>query len=147
MTITVQYSAASKRIPCMMWPSRMPAGNGSQWPLMAADLLESSSVFRAAIEECARALEPMGIDLVAQFACPDGWGVPALATVGLCATQASSSRPLCLHCDGQKCMLYSAISTARVVCQQGREGSRKGYCMVPCLWCSIAACWLRLQAP
>ena len=58
---------------------------------MAADLLESSTVFRAAIKACAKALKPKGIDLVGEFARPDGWSTPALAMVGLSATQASSS--------------------------------------------------------
>ncbi|UQX03808.1 type I polyketide synthase [Streptomyces sp. RerS4] len=33
-------------------------GQGSQWPAMAAGLLESSAAFAARIEECAKALEP-----------------------------------------------------------------------------------------
>lgn len=62
---------------------------------MAADLLGASAEFRAAVQECADALAPKGVDLMAEFARPGGWGAPALATVGLCATQASICSFLC----------------------------------------------------
>ncbi len=57
---------------------------------MAADLLEASPVFRAAIEACAKALKPKGVNLMAEFARADGWSAPALAMAGLSATQARS---------------------------------------------------------
>lgn len=64
------------------------AGNGSQWPRMAAELVETSPAFRASIEACAAALQPYGVDLMAEFAKPDGWSTPALAMSGLSAVQA-----------------------------------------------------------
>ena len=64
------------------------AGNGSQWPRMAAELVEASPAFRASIEACAAALQRYGVDLMAEFAKPDGWSTPALAMSGLSAVQA-----------------------------------------------------------
>ena len=79
------------RLKCLILHMLQPlAGNGSQWPLMAADLLESSRVFRSAIEACARALQPKGVDLMAEFSSPEGWSTPALAMAGLSAIQARS---------------------------------------------------------
>ncbi len=63
------------------------AGNGSQWPLMAAELLADSPMFRASIAACAGALERYGIDLLAEFGRAEGWSTPALAMAGLSAVQ------------------------------------------------------------
>jgi len=61
---------------------------------MAAELLESSPVFRGAIQACAAALTPHGIDLMAEFARTDGWSSPALAMAGLSALQARAGARL-----------------------------------------------------
>ena len=68
---------------------------------MAQPLLRSSAVFRRAIEACAEAVRPHGLDLLAEFEAEGGWSQPALAMVGLVAVQArvqvlwvSSSRRL-----------------------------------------------------
>ena len=55
---------------------------------MAAELVETSPAFRASIEACAAALQRYGVDLMAEFAKPDGWSTPALAMSGLSAVQA-----------------------------------------------------------
>ena len=67
------------------------AGNGSQWPRMAAELLEASPVFRASIAACAAALQRYSIDLLAEFGRADGWSTPALAMAGLSAVQAGAT--------------------------------------------------------
>lgn len=63
------------------------AGNGSQWPRMALPLLESSPTFKRSILQCAAALQPLGIDLMAEFKAEQGWQAPKLAMVGLVAVQ------------------------------------------------------------
>ena len=78
---------------------------------MAADLLESSPVFRAAIEACAKALKPKGVDLMAEFARPEGWSAPALAMAGLSATQARSLAPLL------GCMVPAVLACMRPLSQ------------------------------
>ena len=55
---------------------------------MAQPLLRSSAVFRRAIEACAEAVRPVGLDLLAEFEAEGGWSQPALAMVGLVAVQA-----------------------------------------------------------
>ena len=57
---------------------------------MAQPLLRSSAVFRRAIEACAEAVRPVGLDLLAEFEAEGGWSQPALAMVGLVAVQAHS---------------------------------------------------------
>lgn len=66
------------------------AGNGSQWPRMAVELVDTSPAFRASIAACAAALQRYDVDLMAEFAKPDGWSTPALAMSGLSAVQARS---------------------------------------------------------
>ena len=63
------------------------AGNGSQWPRMGQELLDSSAVFRAAIGACARVLDPLGVRLHKEFRAADGWKEPKHAMVGLTALQ------------------------------------------------------------
>ena len=63
------------------------AGNGSQWPCMGRELLDSSAVFRAAIDACARVLDPLGVHLLEEFRAADGWKQPKHAMVGLTALQ------------------------------------------------------------
>ena len=63
------------------------AGNGSQWSGMGAELLDSSPVFRAAIDDCAAVLEPLGVHLHEEFRAADGWKRPKHAMVGLTALQ------------------------------------------------------------
>jgi len=85
-------------------PRLTPAGNGSQWPRMAAELVEASPAFRASIAACARALERFGLDLLAEFGKPDGWSTPALAMAGLSAVQVPPSASL-----GSNAVLPSAL--------------------------------------
>ena len=66
------------------------AGNGSQWPRMAAELVEASPTFRSSIQACADALKRYGVDLLAEFGRADGWSTPALAMAGLSAVQVRS---------------------------------------------------------
>ena len=63
------------------------AGNGSQWPGMARELLGSSAAFGAAVRACAGVVAPLGLDLLAAFSAEAGWGDPALAAVGLASVQ------------------------------------------------------------
>ena len=63
------------------------AGNGSQWSKMAEPLLKTSPVFRRAVNACADALKPHGVNLLAEFGKEEGWKHPALAMVGLVAIQ------------------------------------------------------------
>ncbi|CAK0731645.1 hypothetical protein CVIRNUC_000023 [Coccomyxa viridis] len=63
------------------------SGNGSQWSGMGAELLDSSPVFRAAIDACAAVLEPLGVHLHEEFRAADGWKRPKHAMVGLTALQ------------------------------------------------------------
>ena len=63
------------------------AGNGSQWPRMGQELLDSSTVFRAAIDACTRVLSPLGVHLHDEFRAADGWRKPKHAMVGLTALQ------------------------------------------------------------
>ena len=54
---------------------------------MGAELLDSSPVFRAAIDACAAVLEPLGVHLHGEFRAADGWKRPKHAMVGLTALQ------------------------------------------------------------
>ena len=54
---------------------------------MGAELLDSSPVFRAAIDACAAVLEPLGVHLHEEFRAADGWKRPKHAMVGLTALQ------------------------------------------------------------
>jgi fatty acid synthase len=54
---------------------------------MGEPLLRSSSVFRHAVQACADALRPHGLNLMAEFGKDEGWKHPALAMVGLVAVQ------------------------------------------------------------
>jgi len=88
---------------------------------MGAELLESSPVFRRAIQACAAALAPHGIDLLAEFGRADGWSSPALAMAGLSALQARAgawprqARARCerpatrmrLHFQGGRCLVIT----------------------------------------
>ena len=67
--------------------SRAPAGNGSQWPLMAAELLQSSLAFRESMHACAKALAPYGLDLLAEMIDPEGWKSSAASASGLASVQ------------------------------------------------------------
>ena len=74
---------------------------------MAAELVETSPAFRASIEACAAALQRYGVDLMAEFAKPDGWSTPALAMSGLSAVQAR------WHRLGSSCMAQCEAHKAR----------------------------------
>lgn len=65
----------------------MHAGNGSQWPLMARELLESSPAFRESMRASAKALAPYGLDLLAEMADPEGWKSSAASASGLASVQ------------------------------------------------------------
>ena len=54
---------------------------------MGAELLHSSSAFRAAIDACAKVLDPLGVHLHEEFQATDGWKKPKHAMVGLTALQ------------------------------------------------------------
>ena len=54
---------------------------------MGRELLDSSAVFRAAIDACARVLDPLGVHLHKEFRAADGWKQPKHAMVGLTALQ------------------------------------------------------------
>ena len=54
---------------------------------MGAELLDSSPVFRAAIDACAAVLEPLSVHLHEEFRAADGWKRPKHAMVGLTALQ------------------------------------------------------------
>ena len=54
---------------------------------MAEPLLQTSPVFRRAVNACADALKPHGVNLLAEFGKEEGWKHPALAMVGLVAIQ------------------------------------------------------------
>ncbi len=54
---------------------------------MAQPLLRSNAVFRRAVEACAEAVRPHGLDLLAEFEAEGGWSQPAMAMVGLVAVQ------------------------------------------------------------
>lgn len=64
-----------------------PAGNGSQWPLMAAELLQSSPAFRESMHACAKAVAPYGLDLLAEMVDPEGWKSSAASASGLASVQ------------------------------------------------------------
>ena len=59
---------------------------------MAQPLLETSPVFRRAVNACADALKPHGVNLLAEFGKEEGWKHPALAMVGLVAIQVRCAR-------------------------------------------------------
>lgn len=54
---------------------------------MAADLVHASPVFHKAVQACAAAVKPFGLDLLAEFDREDGWSHPAAAIVGLATVQ------------------------------------------------------------
>ena len=54
---------------------------------MGQELLDSSAVFRAAIDACARVLDPLGVCLHEEFRAAEGWKKPKHAMVGLTALQ------------------------------------------------------------
>ena len=62
-------------------------GNGSQWPKMGRELLETNATFRNSIEICAKALQPYGVDLLAAYESEDGFGEARTAAVGLASIQ------------------------------------------------------------
>ena len=62
-------------------------GNGSQWPRMGRELLQSSATFRNSIDICAKALSPYGIDLLAAYEAEEGFGDARTAAVGLASIQ------------------------------------------------------------
>ncbi|CAK0786732.1 hypothetical protein CVIRNUC_009946 [Coccomyxa viridis] len=62
-------------------------GNGSQWPRMGRELLQSSATFRSSIDICAKALSPHGIDLLAAYEAEEGFGDARTAAVGLASIQ------------------------------------------------------------
>ena len=68
---------------CVVWC----AGNGSQWPRMGRELLQSSATFRNSIDICAKALSPYGIDLLAAYEAEEGFGNARTAAVGLASIQ------------------------------------------------------------
>ena len=74
----------------------MYAGNGSQWPLMARELLESSPAFRASISASAKALTPYGLDLLAEMVDPEGWKSSAASASGLASVQVPVCPAACL---------------------------------------------------
>ena len=63
------------------------AGNGSQYSGMGRDLLAASPAFRASVQECADALKPYNIDLLAAYEEDGAWDDPILAAVGLASLQ------------------------------------------------------------
>ena len=63
------------------------AGNGSQWPRMGRELLQTNATFRKSIEICAKALEPYNIDLIAAYESEDGFGDARTAATGLASIQ------------------------------------------------------------
>ena len=69
------------------WLMCKPAGNGSQWPLMAAELLQSSPAFRESMHACAKAVAPYGLDLLAEMIDPEGWKSSAASASGLASVQ------------------------------------------------------------
>ena len=66
------------------------AGNGSQWPLMAAELLQSSPAFKESMHACAKAVAPYGLDLLAEMVDPEGWKSSAASASGLASVQVPS---------------------------------------------------------
>ena len=66
-------------------------GNGSQWPRMGRELLQSSATFRNSIDICAKALSPYGIDLLAAYEAEEGFGDARTAAVGLASIQVGMS--------------------------------------------------------
>ena len=64
-----------------------PAGNGSQWAGMGRELLGTSPAFCQSVRECARVLEPYGLDLLSAYESKDGWEDPCMAAVGLTSLQ------------------------------------------------------------
>ena len=75
---------------CVVWRT----GNGSQWPRMGRELLQSSGTFRNSIDICAKALSPYGIDLLAAYEAEEGFGDARTAAVGLASIQVG---PLAEH--------------------------------------------------
>eukprot|EP00884_Botryococcus_braunii_P006514 jgi/Botrbrau1/15864/Bobra.40_1s0048.1 len=63
------------------------SGDGSQWPLMAADLASHNLTFSVTWERCADVVAPFGIDLFEEMMASNGWSHPCNATVGLVAVQ------------------------------------------------------------
>ena len=74
---------------CVVWR----AGNGSQWPRMGRELLQSSATFRSSIDICAKALSPHGIDLLAAYEAEEGFGDARTAAVGLASIQVGMWTP------------------------------------------------------
>ena len=98
---------------------------------MAADLLESSPVFRSAVEACARALKPKGVNLMAEFSRPEGWATPALAMAGLSATQVHSPLGLGSRVSKNPGWLDTRMPVKRLHprCCRCCNGSLKQWCM------------------
>ena len=62
---------------------------------MGRELLAASPAFRAGVQEGADALAPLGVDLMAEYAKPDGWSSPLMAAVGLTSLQVRHAVRLC----------------------------------------------------
>ena len=63
------------------------SGNGSQWPKMGLTLLNNNATFHKSVVASAAILNPLGIDLMAEFQAEKGWKTPLLGAVGLLAVQ------------------------------------------------------------
>ncbi|EIE22203.1 ketoacyl-synt-domain-containing protein [Coccomyxa subellipsoidea C-169] len=78
---------------CCQAPTSAPpvwfifTGNGSQWPRMAADLIQQNATFRRSIEACAAVIAPLGLDLLEALDREDGFVNNCLASVGLASVQ------------------------------------------------------------
>lgn len=78
----------------------MLAGNGSQWPKMAKELIETNDTFRESLKICASVVSPFGLDLMAAFDAEDGFNEARLAAVGLASVQV---RICAWHCHMLAC--------------------------------------------
>ena len=54
---------------------------------MGRELLVTSPAFCRSVQNCARVLEPHGLDLLSAYQAEDGWEDPCMAAVGLTSLQ------------------------------------------------------------
>lgn len=69
------------------------SGNGSQWPKMAKELIETNDTFRESLKICASVVSPFGLDLLAAFDAEDGFNEARMAAVGLASVQVGPLHP------------------------------------------------------
>lgn len=54
---------------------------------MGLTLIQSNPIYEKTVRACAAVVEPLGVDLMAEFENPKGWKTPLLGALGLLAVQ------------------------------------------------------------